>query len=178
MVKNFIKDDSMNIRPLRKLVLSGLFAAIIAAVTSFPVPIPIAHGYVNLGDCFVLLSGLFLGPAYAFGAAAIGSALADIFAGFAVYVPATFLIKGLMALIFSLIAGKIQSKHHTLRLCAAATVAEILMVLGYLVFELFLYGTGAIVSVPANAFQGLVCGISGVLLSCVLLKSKTIKNLL
>lgn len=46
------------------------------------------QGYVNLGDCAVLMSAWVLGPLYGGAAAGIGSALADLLSGYAHYVPA------------------------------------------------------------------------------------------
>ena len=62
------------------------------------IPSPL-NGYLNLGDCVVLLAGWMLSPVYGFLAAGVGSALADLFSGYVVYAPATFVIKGLMALV-------------------------------------------------------------------------------
>lgn len=39
-------------------------------------------GYLNLGDCLVLVAGWILPPAYAFLAAGIGWAFADVFRAF------------------------------------------------------------------------------------------------
>ena len=81
----------------QKLVLSAMFAALICVVTMIiKVPSPL-KGYLNLGDCVVLLAGWMLSPGYGFLAAGIGSALADLFSGYVVYAPATFIIKGCMA---------------------------------------------------------------------------------
>lgn len=41
------------------------------------------QGYVNLGDCAVLISAWMLGPLYGGAAAGIGSALADLLSGYA-----------------------------------------------------------------------------------------------
>ena len=55
---------------LRKLVLAALFAALCTVMTMvIQVPSPM-QGYVNLGDCAVLLSAWVLGPWY--GGAAAG----------------------------------------------------------------------------------------------------------
>ena len=62
------------------------------------IPSPM-KGYLNIGDCIVLLCGWLLAPGYGFVAAGLGSALADMLSGYVVYAPATFLIKGSMALI-------------------------------------------------------------------------------
>ena len=60
----------MENQKVRKLVLSALMAALVYVATSIiQIPSPV-NGYVNLGDCFVLLSGWLLGPWY--GAAAAG----------------------------------------------------------------------------------------------------------
>ena len=69
----------MSHESLRKLVQSALFAALCTAMTLvIQVPSPVS-GYVNLGDCGVLLSAWVLGPWYGGAAAGIGSMLADIF---------------------------------------------------------------------------------------------------
>ena len=47
----------MENQKVRKLVLSALMAALVYVATSIiQIPSPV-NGYVNLGDCFVLLSG-------------------------------------------------------------------------------------------------------------------------
>lgn len=129
------------------------------------IPSPL-KGYINLGDCIVLLSGWLLSPYYAFLAAGIGSALADAFAGYMLYVPATFVIKGVMALaahfLFKALGGKMGSISSRI---TSGAVAEVLMVLGYFVFEGFLYGFApSAVNIPANAVQGVAGIIVGVLL--------------
>ena len=50
-------------------------------------------------------------PVYAFVSAGLGSALADVFSGYLVYAPATFVIKGLMALV-AFAFCKILAKNH------------------------------------------------------------------
>ena len=62
---------------IRKLVLAALFAALCTIMTLvIQVPSPM-QGYVNLGDCAVLLSAWVLGPLYGGAAAGVGSMLAD-----------------------------------------------------------------------------------------------------
>mgnify|MGYP002565466613 CR=1 FL=1 len=79
----------MNDKKIRKLVLAALLAALVCVATMVvQIPSPM-QGYVNLGDCFVLLSGWLLGPWYGFAAGGIGSMLADIFLGYGHYAPGT-----------------------------------------------------------------------------------------
>ena len=55
----------------------------------------------------------------------------------------------------------------------SGAIAEILMVLGYFVFEGFLYGfIPSIVNIPANAVQGVAGVIIGVILIKVFEKNK------
>ena len=62
----------MNDKKIRKLVLAALLAALVCVATMVvQIPSPM-QGYVNLGDCFVLLSGWLLGPWYGFAAGGIG----------------------------------------------------------------------------------------------------------
>lgn len=154
-----------------KLVLSALFAALTAVVTYFPVPVPIAHGYVNLGDCFVILSGIILGPAYGFLAAGIGSAFADILVGFVSYAPATFIIKGLMAVAVYYIIGKKAGRFSVLKTGVAVLSAELIMIAGYFAFELMLYGGGAVASITGNCIQGICCAVIGGILIEIASKS-------
>ena len=83
---------------IRMLVLSAMFAAL-CCVTTMLVRFPTVAGYTNIGEGMCLLAGLVLGPWYGFFAAGIGSGLADLLAGYAHYVPGTFIIKGLVALV-------------------------------------------------------------------------------
>ena len=152
----------------RKIVVAALFAALaFVATIIIKVPSPL-KGYMNLGDCIVLLSGWLLSPAYGFLAAGLGSALADLFAGYVIYAPATFIIKGLMALTafygYKLLQKNIGNLPSQI---ISGLLTEILMILGYLVFEGFLYGFGpSLVNIPANGVQG----IFGLVLGCILIK--------
>lgn len=158
----------------KKIVLAALIASL-TCVATMVIKIPsLLNGYINLGDCVVLVAGWVLSPAYAFLAAGIGSALADVFAGYLAYAPATFVIKGLMALVayygFKFLNKKLPSLPSRI---LSGVLAEILMILGYFVFEGFLYGfTPSLVNIPANAIQGAAGIIVGTVLIKVFEKSK------
>ena len=91
-----------------------MFAALCWAATML-VQIPTVAGYTNIGEGMCLLSGLVLGPWYGFFAAGIGSALADLISGYAYYVPATFLIKGFVALLAALLLRPLLRKMRSCR---------------------------------------------------------------
>lgn len=161
-------------KTVQKIVLSSMFAALVCVATMvIKIPSPL-NGYINLGDCIVLISAWFLSPLYGFLAAGLGSALADIFSGYLVYAPATFVIKGLMALAAYFIFKSAHKKIGglTSRIVSGFT-AETIMVAGYFIFEGFLYGFApSAVNIPFNAVQG-ICGlIIGVALSKIFEKIK------
>ena len=147
-----------------KICFTALFAALICVATIIiRIPSPLG-GYINFGDCILLAGAWFLGAKYGFAAGAVGSALADIFSGYAAYAPATFIIKGVMAVAAALIQKK---SHSGVSKAAGAVIAELVMIGGYLVFEVYIlgYGGAALANVPYNAIQGAVGVVGGILLS-------------
>ena len=149
------------------IVKSAMFAALILIATFIiKIHTPGTGGYIHPGDAFVILAGVILGPLYGGAAAAVGSALADILGGYFIYAPITFLIKGICALgsgfIFRSFRDKIKKDHLRVILCGL--LSTIIVAAGYLIFELFIYGKGAVASVPANLVQGL----SGLVISSLL----------
>lgn len=158
----------------QRIVMAALLAALTCVATMIiKIPSPL-KGYLNLGDCVVLLAGWMLSPTYGFLAAGLGSALADTFSGYVTYVPATFVIKGLMALIafygFKLLLSKLGNISSRI---ISGIVAEVVMVAGYFIFEGFLYGFGpSLVNIPANVIQGIAGLIIGTILVKVFEKSK------
>lgn len=157
-----------------KICFTALFAALICVATIIiRIPSPLG-GYINFGDCFVILGAWVLGPVGGFAAGALGSGLADLFSGYAAYVPGTFVIKGLMAFAAALLVKFVPSKLSRI---IGAVLAEIIMIGGYYVFEAFIIGYGAeasAVNIPYNAVQGVLGIIGAVLLYAAV--SKIIKK--
>lgn len=164
----------------RSVLLKIVFAAVLAALTCVAtmvvtIPSPMG-GFLNLGDGFVLLSGWLLGPAYGFAAAGLGSALADLLLSYAYYVPGTFVIKGLSALIFAFLAPalvRLMKKHEFSAHLAASATAELWMVAGYFLYAATVRGKGlaAAASIPGNLAQGAAGVILFLLFSAVLKKT-------
>lgn len=179
----------MKFEKLLKLITAALFTAIICVATYVvQIPMPATGGYVNLGDCFVLTAGIFLGPVYGALAAGLGSSLADMVAGYMQYAPATFVIKALMAitvyLIYKVLRRSLGSKLSAVSKLIAAVTAEAIMVLGYFGYEAVIlkYGIGAAGSILGNTVQGAVGTIAAIALVTALesaaKKSKTLSTFL
>ena len=152
----------------KKLVMAAMLAALTCVATMvIKIPSPL-NGYINLGDCFVLLAGWTLPVSYGLLSAGIGSALADVFSGYATYAPATFIIKGLMAVAACHICRLISKKGNNLTAYIISGIAaEAVMVVGYLLFESMLYGFApSLVNVVPNCVQG----IAGLLIGVMLIK--------
>ena len=147
---------------VKKLALGGMLSAVILVMTvGLHLPVPATGGYVHLGDGFIFLTAAVLGP-YAALAAGIGSALADLLGGYFIYIPATFLIKAIVALAAYLLNKKIKN------ILVCALIAEIFMILGYYIYSVILTGSiiASLSGIPTNAVQGVV----GAILGCILVK--------
>ena len=153
---------------LKKIVMAALFAAFACVATmSIRIPTPGTGGYIHPGDAVVILSGVILGPVWGLLAAGIGSAMADLLGGYFIYVPITFVIKGLIAFAAGVLYQKVgKTSKSSYAAVILGGVADILLVAGgYFLCEIFLYGTAAaLASVPANVIQG----IGGLVISAVL----------
>ena len=165
----------------KKIAYTALFAALCCIVT-YVLPIPMPHGYFNFGDVFVLLSGWLLGSVWGGVAAGVGSALADLLAGYADYALITFFVKFTMAIVayygYVLLNKVIQKPAlDFLPRFAAALVAELIMAFGYFAYECFAYGIGGgLAALPANLLQGGCCLARGVALIVVLSQIPLIKK--
>ena len=158
----------MKNKHIKKLVLAALFCALICVATA-ALPIPLGNGgYANLGDTLIAACAFFLGPVWGFLAAGVGSALADIVLGYGLYAPATFIIKGSMALGYILIFRPFAKTKACIPMALVSSlVAEAIMVSGYFAFECILYSfAGAVPNIPGNLIQAAVgCVASTVLIS-------------
>ena len=149
-----MSDHEKNKKIIKKIAYTGVLAAFIFIGTQLHIPTAIGH--INLGDPVILVASYILGP-FAAVAAAIGSALADLIAGYPQYVIPTFLIKGIMGLVAGIIMKRGNGNNVPLvRKLIAAVIAELIMVAGYFGFESlpFMYGvTAALGSVVPNLIQ-------------------------
>ncbi len=144
---------------VKKLAMTGVMAALIAALTMFPHLPNMAGGYVHLGDGLIMLGVMLLGP-WSVAAAGIGSMIADLLT-YPPYAVATLIIKGLMALA----AFIIYKQDNKKTMLPAFIIAEAVMVAGYFVYEIFLLGIGgAVADLPGNIIQG----VAGAAVGCAL----------
>lgn len=162
---------------IKKLVLAALMAALTYVATSIvQIPSPM-QGYVNLGDCIVLLSGWILGPWWGAAAGGIGSMLVDLLGGYMSFVPGTLIIKFLDAMAAALIVKALGRKTYSY--VVGGLAGEAIMVAGYFVYEALALqlGMGAAAGVLANVGQGAVGLVIALVLMALLKGSKALDKL-
>jgi uncharacterized membrane protein len=157
-------------------IMSALIGLACLGTIIIRIPIPATTGYFNLGDVFVVLAGLWLGP---FGGGLVGSlgpSIADAI-GFPQFIPATFVTKGLEGLVVGLIAGG-SAPYSLRRRTLAAISGGFVLVIGYFIFEAFLYPAigkhvpffavtdfaAAVVEVLPNSIQAIIGAVGGLAL--------------
>jgi uncharacterized membrane protein len=146
-----------------RITVAAVFAALVFVVTSQipPIPIPATSGYFNIGETTIYIAALVFGPLVGVLAGGIGSALSDIYLGYALFAPGTLFIKGGEGLIVGFLNMKLRKYISNLTLCASVAVifGGLEMVAGYFVYETFVIGypvAVALAEVPFNLVQVLI----------------------
>ena len=132
------------------------------------IPYPGTSGYFNFGDTMVMLGGLLLGPVGGFFAGGVGSALADLISGYTVYVPITFIAKGLEGMAVGFFSFKVKGNIRLSKWdIVGVLVGAVFMLTGYFVAQVILfelpYAIGELVAVnlPQVAIGGAAALIIG-----------------
>lgn len=127
-----------------KFIVAAAMLAALACIATMIIKVPTpTFGYIHLGDGFVLLCGILLGPLYGALSAGIGSMFADLFSGYAAFAPATFVIKAVTALIAAVLFRFLKKIFSSASgeyagILIAGIAGEAFMTLGYFVYEIFL----------------------------------------
>ena len=152
----------------QKLAFAALFGALAFAATMVAFPAPLV-GNVNLGDCIILIAAWLPLEPWSIFAVAIGPTFADLAAGYGIYAPATFVIKALMVTVAVLIKRGMPKLPTLWRALLSGVAAELVMVSGYFIYEVFLYEAGAaLLNISFNLVQGGIAIAAAILLSFVL----------
>lgn len=157
-------------------IVSALIGLAFLGTLLIRIPIPATTGYFNLGDVFVVLAGLWLGPLGGFIVGSIGPSVADAI-GFPQFIPATFIIKGLEGFTVGMIGGGFHLFSLRRRTLAAFS-GGLIVVVGYFIFEAYVYPflgnyipffavtdlAAAIVEIVPNTIQGIIGAVGGLAL--------------
>lgn len=146
-----------------RLCITALFMALNVAASSFGVPVPGGHLYIN--DIIICTAALILDPFSAFMVGGVGAFLGDM-----LFYPAPMFVSlathGLQAVVISLFAHYIMKKHPVISSGIGVTLGAIIMVIGYSLGRAFIYSTPeyAILKLPYQILQAAVGAVAGMLL--------------
>lgn len=155
---------------IKKLTVSGMFAALIFVTTMF-VKIPVVSGYIHFGDALLYIAALILDAPYAIAAGVIGESFADLAGGYVMYMPATAIVKFLIALIFTF--SKDNNRKLLTKKSALMTVpSAFITVGGYFIADLIIDKSYAIVDISGNVIQAVGSAIIFIIIATALDKMK------
>lgn len=159
---------------IKILCLSGIFTALVFVFTAF-LHIPSHTGYTHVGDAFIYLAACLLPLPYALFVGAVGAMLADLLTGFALWAPASILIKG-VAVLFFCRKGKIFRLRNNLALIPAS----VLCIGGYYLYEGLITGNfvAAAAGIPGYLTQSVLSSMLFLVLGLTLDKLNIRRNLL
>ncbi|EFR40092.1 MULTISPECIES: ECF transporter S component [Selenomonas] len=148
----------------REIVFTGLMTALVFIATFVP-HIPIPLGYAHLGDAVIFLLALLVPRRPALIAACLGSALADLLGGFALWAVPTIVIKYGMAEIVYRIAPQGRAIGQG-RIVTALLLSSLWMAFAYTLVGAVLYDglIAALTSTPGLIVEGIVNSVIALLL--------------
>lgn len=123
--------------PVRWLTVTAVFMAMNIALSSFGMPVPGGHLYLN--DIMICTAAILLDPIGAFAVGGIGAFLGDMF-----FYPAPMFVSlvthGLQAAVISLCAHGLPQKRFD-GAVLGVTLGALIMVVGYSLGRAFIYST-------------------------------------
>lgn len=144
----------------QELVFTALMTALVFVATYLP-HIPIPLGYAHLGDAVIFLLALLAPRRSALVAACIGSALADLLGGFALWIVPTLVIKFVMAEIVYRVGRREDAIAPRASIIAALLLSSLWMAAAYTLAGAVLYASmsAALTSTLGLIMEGLVNSI-------------------
>lgn len=145
------------------LCTTAMLMALNIALSSFGVPVPGGHLYLN--DIVICAAALLLDPVGAFLVGGVGAFLGDLF-----FYPTPMFVSlvthGLQAVAISLLAHRTFKKHPAVASAVGALVGAVIMVVGYSLGRAFIYATpeAALLKLPYQILQAAVGALVGTLL--------------
>lgn len=163
---------------VKEICLTALFTALVFVMTFVP-KIPIPLGYAHLGNAAVFLGVILIGRRNGAIAGSIGSGLADLIGGFAIWIIPTLIIKYVMAMIFAYAGGQAQPGNFSInrQSIIGLVLACLWMTVSYTIAGAVLYGSleAGLASTPGLAMEGVMNAVVFLLLAKPFQKIKLLK---
>ena len=158
-----MKEKSNTKRTTLWICLTAMFMALNVAMSSFGVPVPAGHLYLN--DIIICTAAIILDPVAAFIVGGVGAFLGDLF-----FYPLPMFVSlfthGLQAVIISVFSHYVLKKHPVLASGIGVSIGAVIMVVGYSLGRAFIYSTPeyAVMKLPFQILQAVVGAVVGMLL--------------
>ncbi len=146
-----------------RLCITALFMALNIAFSSFGVPVPGGHLYLN--DIVICIAAMLLDPLSAFAVGGIGAFLGDLlFYPLPMFV--SLVTHGLQAVVISIFSHYTLRKKPILASGIGVAVGAVIMVVGYTLGRAFVYSNpaAAMLKLPYQIAQAAAGAIVGMLL--------------
>lgn len=150
-------------RTTQWLCLTAMFMALNVIMSSFSIPVPGGHLYMN--DVVICTAAILMDPLAAFLVGGVGAFLGDL-----LFYPTPMFVSlathGLQAIVISLFAHRVMKKHPAVASGIGVTLGALIMVAGYSLGRAFIYSTPeyALLKLPYQFLQAGVGAAVGILL--------------
>lgn len=150
-------------RTTQWLCLTAMFMALNVIMSSFSIPVPGGHLYMN--DVVICTAAILMDPLAAFLVGGVGAFLGDL-----LFYPTPMFVSlvthGLQAIVISLFAHRVMKKHPAVASGIGVTLGALIMVAGYSLGRAFIYSMPeyALLKLPYQFLQAGVGAAVGMLL--------------
>ena len=158
-----MNEKSSSKRTTLWLCITAMFMALNVAMSSFGVPVPGGHLYMN--DIVICTAAIILDPFAAFMVGGVGAFLGDL-----LFYPTPMFVSlathGLQAVVISVFSHYTMKKHPVIASGIGVAIGAVIMVVGYSLGRAFIYSTPeyAILKLPYQILQAVVGAVVGMLL--------------
>ena len=158
-----MKENIKSKRTTIWLCTTAMLMALNVTMSSFGVPVPGGHLYMN--DIVICTASIILDPLAAFIVGGIGAFLGDLF-----FYPTPMFVSlvthGLQAVVISLFSNYTLKKHPVLASGIGVALGAVIMVVGYSLGRAFIYSTPeyALMKLPYQILQAVVGAVAGMIL--------------
>ena len=149
--------------PVRIITVTAMFTAMNIALSSFGIPVPGGHFYLN--DIVICVAALLLDPIPAFVVGGLGAFFGDL-----IFYPTPMFVSlvthGLQAVVISLIAHKRGESPVRGRSILGVAIGAVIMIVGYSLGRAYIYSTPeyALIKLPYQVLQAVVGAIVSIVL--------------
>ena len=155
--------DLRKVRPVKWLTVTAMLMALNIAMSSFSIPVPGGHLYLN--DAIICTAAILLDPLGAFIVGGVGAFLGDFF-----FYPAPMFVSlvthGLQAVVVSLCAHKLFGERRGRAALVGVIPGAVINVVGYSFGRAYVYATpeAAVLKFPFQVFQATFGAVVSMLL--------------